>query len=307
MTLGLFPGQGIPAKVAFDALPESDSLLEAANDILGYDLRQKVGIAARRTKATLPTSLAQPAIFTAGVLAWRAAGDEGQTFDALAGHSLGEYTALVAADAISFEEGLRAVAVRGDAMQDAARAKPGGMVAVLGLDFDAVQDICDRAGVVLANDNAPGQVVLSGGDEALAEAAGIVRSAGGRAVLLDVSGPFHTRSLELAAPALAEVLDSIEIRLPRLPVVSNVTARPYEDPGEIRRLLLEQLTTRVRFRESLEWSWNEGVREYVDLGPGRVAAGLAKRTFNELETRTDNGQAKHTISLEKTNKEAARA
>jgi len=307
MRLGLFPGQGIPAKVALDALPESDSLLEAANDILGYDLRQKVGIAARRTKATLPTSLAQPAIFTAGVLAWRAAGDEGQTFDALAGHSLGEYTALVAADAISFEEGLRAVAVRGDAMQDAARAKPGGMVAVLGLDFDAVQDICDRAGVVLANDNAPGQVVLSGGDEALAEAAGIVRSAGGRAVLLDVSGPFHTRSLELAAPALAEVLDSIEIRLPRLPVVSNVTARPYEDPGEIRRLLLEQLTTRVRFRESLEWSWNEGVREYVDLGPGRVAAGLAKRTFNELETRTDNGQAKHTISLEKTNKEAARA
>ena len=307
MRLGLFPGQGIPAKVALDALPESDSLLEAANDILGYDLRQKVGIAARRTKATLPTSLAQPVIFTAGVLAWRAAEAEGQTFDALAGHSLGEYTALVAADAISFEEGLRAVAVRGDAMQDAARAKPGGMVAVLGLDFDAVQDICDRAGVVLANDNAPGQVVLSGGDEALAEAAGIVRSAGGRAVLLDVSGPFHTRSLELAAPALAEVLDFIEIRIPGLPVVSNVTARPYQDPGEIRRLLLEQLTTRVRFRESLEWSWNEGVREYVDLGPGRVAAGLAKRTFNELETRTDNGQAKHTISLEKTNKEAARA
>jgi [acyl-carrier-protein] S-malonyltransferase len=306
MRVGLFPGQGIPAKAAFEALPESDPLVQTANEILGYNLRQKVGIASRRAKANLPTSLAQPAIFTAGVIAWRAAESDGQNFRWLAGHSLGEYTALVAGDAMSFEEGLRAVAVRGDAMNDAARISPGGMVAVLGLSFDVAQNIADRAGVVLANDNAPGQVVLSGGDEALAEAAGLVRSEGGRAVLLEVSGPFHTPGLKPAAPALAEVLESIEIRQPRIPVVSNVTARPHGEPDEIRRLLVEQMLSRVRFRESLEWLWHEGAREYRDLGPGLVAAGLAKKTFNELETHTVNGEADRTITIDE-KKEAASA
>jgi [acyl-carrier-protein] S-malonyltransferase len=305
--LGLFPGQGIPAKAAFEALPESDPLLQTANEILGYDLRQKVGIASRRAKANLPTSLAQPAIFTAGAIAWRAAESEGQTFDRLAGHSLGEYTALVAGDAMSFEEGLRAVAVRGEAMHDAARAMPGGMVAVLGLTFDAAHDIAERAGLVLANDNAPGQVVLSGGEGALAEAAGMVRSAGGRAVLLEVSGPFHTPALEPAVPALTEVLESIEIRTPRISVISNVTARPHSDPGEIRSLLVEQMLSRVRFRESLEWLWHEGTRDYRDLGPGLVAAGLAKKTFNELETHAVDGGADRTISFDEKKKEAASA
>lgn len=306
MRLGLFPGQGIPAKAAFEALPASDPLIQTAGEVLGYDLRQKVGIASRRAKATLPTSLAQPAIFTAGVIAWRAAQSNGQTFDWLAGHSLGEYTALVAGDAMSFEEGLLAVAARGEAMNDASRVTPGGMVAILGLSFDTAQEIADRAGLVLANDNAPGQVVLSGAEDALADAAGLVRSEGGRAVLLEVSGPFHTPALEPAVPALTEVLESIEIRTPRIPVISNVTARPHNDPGEIRSLLVEQMLSRVRFRESLVWLWQQGAREYLDLGPGLVAAGLAKRTFNELETHAEDGGRDSTV-LDETNKEAASA
>jgi [acyl-carrier-protein] S-malonyltransferase len=306
MRVGLFPGQGIPAKMAFEALPESDPLVQTANEILGYDLRQKVGISSRRAKSTLPTSLAQPAIFTAGVIAWRAAEAEGEKFNWLAGHSLGEYSALVAGGAMSFEDGLEAVAVRGEAMNDAARVTPGGMVAVIGLTFDVGQDIADRAGVVLANDNAPGQVVLSGNDDALAEAAALVRSEGGRAVLLEVSGPFHTPGLEPAVPALTEALESIDIRTPEIPVISNVTARPHEEPDEIRGRLVEQMLARVRFRESLQWVWQQGVRDYRDLGPGLVAAGLAKKTFNELETHAVDGGSDRDLTLDE-KKEAASA
>ncbi len=283
MRVGLFPGQGIPARTVFEALPAGDSLVETADDVLGYDLRRKVEIAARQPKASLPTNLAQPAIFVAGIIAWRRAQAEGRECDLWAGHSLGEYAALVASNAISFHDGLAAVAARGDAMQDAARKTPGGMAAVLGLAYDEAADIARRAGVELANDNAPGQVVLSGSEEGLATAAGLVRSGGGRAVKLDVTGPYHTAAMKPAAPALEAALNAIEIGTPTAPVVSNVTARPYGSPEEIKRLLVEQLMTRVRFRESLEWLWEKGARDAEDLGPGRVVGGLAQRTFRPLE------------------------
>jgi [acyl-carrier-protein] S-malonyltransferase len=280
--VGLFPGQGIPARVVDNALPERDPLLTSANQILSQDIKKKTSIAARRPSATLSTSLAQPAIFTAGLIAWRDARDSGTTCECFAGHSLGEYAALVAAEAITFEDGLRAVAVRGEAMQEAARAHPGGMAAVLGLDLDDVHQIARDARVAVANDNAPGQVVLSGAETGLATAAQLVRSRGGRAVLLDVAGPFHTISMASAAPAVKEVLDGIEIKSPPVTVVSNVTARPHTSPEEIRTLLVQQLTDPVHFRESLGWLWERGARDYVDFGPGRVTAGLAQKTFDHL-------------------------
>jgi [acyl-carrier-protein] S-malonyltransferase len=281
MKVGLFPGQGIPAQTVLEALPENDEVLIRAGEILDFDLRRKVGIAARGSGSTLPTSLAQPAIFTAGVVALQQTGADG--CDYFAGHSLGEYAALVAAGAISFEDGLGAVAVRGEVMQEAARSAPGGMAALMGLGYDVVQAIADKTGVVVANDNAPGQVVVSGRDEALAEAAAMVRSEGGRAVLLEVSGPFHSAAMEPAAPGLAEALDRIEVRSPTIPVISNVTARPYESPDEIRALLVQQVTHGVRWRESCEWLWDQGVRDFHDFGPGRVAAGLAQRTFRSID------------------------
>lgn len=281
MKVGLFPGQGIPAQTVFEALPADDDVLARANELLDIDLRRKVGIAARGSGSTLPTSLAQPAIFTAGVVALRRTGVDG--CDYFAGHSLGEYAALVAAEAISFEDGLGAVAVRGEVMQEAARGAPGGMAALMSLGVDVVQTIADKTGVVVANDNAPGQVVVSGRDEALAEAAAMARSEGGRAVLLEVSGPFHSAAMEPAAPGLAEALDRIEVRRPARPVISNVTARPYESPDEIRALLVQQVTHGVRWRESCEWLWDQGVRDFHDFGPGRVAAGLAQRTFRSID------------------------
>lgn len=282
MKVGLFPGQGVPARVVLDALVPATEHVEQAGELLGYDLRARVKVAARRDTAPLPTRLAQPAIFVASVAAWSRAAQEGIGVDVYAGHSLGEYAALVAGGAISFAHGLCAVAVRGEAMQRESKRSPGGMVAVLGLDLELAEDVARRAGCVLANDNAPGQVVLSGDEAALTKASTEARRAGGRAVLLEVSGAFHSGAVASARAELRDALDHVEIRSPRVPVVSNLTARPYRAPGEIRRLLVDQIVDRVRWRQSLEWLWAEGVRSAHDFGPGQVVAGLATRTFRSL-------------------------
>ena len=284
MKLGLFPGQGIPAQVVFEGLSSQDDLLAAAGDVLGFDLRKRVQIATRRKGAALPTLVAQPAILVAGVIAWRRARNEGRRWDCFAGHSLGEYTALVAAGALEPAGALAAVKVRAVGMEEASKASPGGMAAVLGLDLKRVSDIAEQAGVVVANDNAPGQVVLSGREEGLAQAAEMVRAAGARSVLLEVAGPFHTPAMGAAATGLREALDRIDIRMPGVPVVSNVTAAPYGSPTDIRSLLVQQLTDPVRFRESLERMYREGVTEFEDLGPGTVIGNLAQRTFRSLKT-----------------------
>ena len=282
MNAGLFPGQGLPARAGLEALPKSDERLSTAREILGLDLRRRVEIASRRNGATLPTLIAQPAIFVAGIIALRRGEAEGRKWDCFAGHSLGEYTALVAGSSLSFENALIVVRARAEAMEEAGKAAPGGMAAVLGLDLDVVDDIATRSGIVVANDNAPGQVVLSGSEEGLAQAAGLVRSAGARSVLLDVSGPFHSPAMAAAAERLAEALERVEVKRPRVPVVSNVTARPHGAGHEIRSSLVEQLTHRVRFRESLEWLVRRGMDDFDDLGPGRIVAGLATRTARAL-------------------------
>lgn len=264
-----------------DALSPEEPLVEEAATVLRYDIRRRVEIAAR--DGAFPTDLAQPAIFVASMISWKRALQAEQSFDYLAGHSLGEYAALVAARALSFEAGLRVVTAKANAMHAAARRTPGGMIAVLGLDLVTVEQIAHRDGVAIANDNAPGQVVLSGSDERLANAAASARAAGGRSILLGVGGPYHSGAMEPAIPQLRAALERVEIRLPQVPIVANATARPYRAPGEIRKLLVSQLTGRVRFRESLQWLWERGVRHYDDLGPGQVVAGLAKRTFLEMQ------------------------
>jgi [acyl-carrier-protein] S-malonyltransferase len=283
--IGLFPGQGVTAKKVLEAFVPESPLLGQAGEILGYDIVKKVEAAARRPKATLPTEHAQPAIFIAGVCAWETLSEaEKREFDYLAGHSLGEYTALVAGRSMTFGDGLRAVAVRGRAMQEAASAAPGGMVAVMRLDFDAVEEIARRTGCVIANDNSPDQLVLAGPEEALEDAAALVGAAEGRAVLLEVSGAFHTSAMTPAEPELAQTLEKIDISTPAIPVISNVSARPLSSPEEVRERLVGQLTQRVRFRESLEWAYGRGVREYRDFGPGRIVERLALKTFEKLDS-----------------------
>lgn len=280
MRAGLFPGQGIPAGTVLEGLPEDDSLVTEAQMTLGYPLRRRVKITARRKGALLATELAQPAIFVASVRAWREADAH---FDFYAGHSLGEYSALVAGGALSFTDALEIVSVRGEAMNAASKNAPGSMVAVLGMGVDAAADIAERAGVQVANDNAPDQVVLAGPEAGLEKAAALVSEAGARSVLLEVSGPFHTEGVAAAADDLRQVLTSVDVRQPEVPVISNVTGRPYGSPDEIKELLVTQLTHPVRWRESVEFLWSQGARDFVDFGPGKVVAGLASRTTRNLK------------------------
>jgi len=280
MRLGLFPGQGVPVRKVLGALPADHPTVREASEILCYDLRKRVEQIARRERSVMPTALAQPAIFTASVLAWR--DHPGEPFDAFLGHSVGEYAALVAGGSMSFDQALCVVQVRGEAMQRVALEADGGMVAVIDLGLADVEEIATRSGVMVANDNSPVQVVLAGDHQALVDAASLARAAGGRAVRLDVTGPFHTPQVAGAAPLLRDALEHINIRSPRVPVVSNVSAETYRAPGEIRKLLIEQLTSRVRFREAIEGLWRSGVTDHHDLGPGQIVAGLATRTFGAL-------------------------
>jgi [acyl-carrier-protein] S-malonyltransferase len=274
MRAGLFPGQGIPARTVVESLPKNHALVVSASEQLGYDLFRKVEVAARRKGASLPTAVAQPAIFVAGMTSFSY---DSAGWDFFCGHSLGEYTALTAARAFSFEDALAIVHIRAEGMERAGRLAPGSMAAVLGLDLEQVSDIALRTGVVIANDNSPGQVVLAGPEPALVAAATEVRAAGARSVLLDVSGAFHTEAMGSAGPALARALEEAEIRTPEVPVVSNVLARPYTDAAEVKELLVAQLTSPVRFRESIEWLVEQDVEDFRDFGPGRIVAGLAQR------------------------------
>ncbi len=276
MRAGLFPGQGVRTATVLEALGRAGDVLGEAGDILGYDLLRRVEVAGRGSRRGLPTAVAQPAIYVASVAAHRQAPWD---FDVLAGHSLGEYAALTAAGAMSFADGLRCVAARGEAMSACCKAAGGGMAGVIGLSLDEVEELAAEAGVIVANDNAPDQVAVAGDDAGLERIAELARRAGARTVLLGVEGPMHSPVMADAATALAAVLDRIELHEPRPPVVSNVTARPYAGAAEIKDLLVAQVTARVRWRESIRWMWDQGVRDFVDLGPGKVVGPLAQRSI----------------------------
>ena len=188
----------------------------------------------------------------------------------------------MAGRALSFENALSAVVVRADGMRKAAAAAPGGMAALIGVGIEEAEAIADKAGALVANDNAPRQVVVAGGDEALVSAASLARASGARCIRLELDAPFHTPAMEPAAANLEACLYTMSIRSPQMPVIANTTARPYRSPGEIRKLLVHQLTERVRFRESLEYLWSEGAQEYHDFGPGDVVGKLAATSFDHL-------------------------
>lgn len=278
MNVGLFPGQGLrPADVAA-ALPAEHPRVQHASELLGYDLVRRVEQSVRAGKGSLTTSLAQPAIFVAGLVAFEDAEAGAEHFHALLGHSLGEYTALVAAGAIGFADGVNLVATRGRLMHRAATSSNGGMAVLSGLRSNDIERVCREAEVEFANDNSPTQVVIAGDLERLAIAADLVRSMGGRSVLLPVDGAFHTSAMESAAEGLRDCLEATAIRMPHIAVYSNVSAAPYRAPGEIRSLLVQQLTGRVRFRECVAALVARGVERFVDLGPGRVVGRLAEAT-----------------------------
>lgn len=263
------------------ACPAARAIYERADAIVGYALS---ALCFEGPAETLQrTEHQQPAIFVTSLALWEAARSAGALPPPAfaAGHSLGEYTALVAAGAISFEDGLRLVRTRGQLMQEAGDAAPGGMAAILGLDRDAVERVCAESGAEVCNDNAPGQIVIGGARAAVERAVTLAKAAGAqRAVPLAVSGAFHTSLMRPAADGMRRAVASCAFRDPDVPIISNVTARPLA-AADLADELVAQVTAPVRWTETVRWMWDRGVRRFVEIGPGRVLAGLVRRIAPE--------------------------
>ena len=238
------------------------------------------------------TNVTQPALYVHSLAAMAVLEARGVQPAMTAGHSLGEYSALAAAGAVSYEDGLRLVSLRGELMATADDGRPGTMAAVLGMGADALVALCDevtREGdgiVVCANFNAPGQVVISGDEAAVAQAMARATEEGARRVVpLPVGGAFHSPLMEDARAGLADALRDLAIRPPRCPVYLNVTAEPTTDPDAIRARLLEQLTSPVRWAQTLERMHADGAQRFVEVGAGKVLSGLVRRTLGrDVET-----------------------
>jgi len=263
---------------------------EEADDVLGFALSRLCweGPEAELTA----TSNAQPAILVHSVAAYRAADGSLGDVGIAAGHSLGEFSAWVAAGALSFADGVRTVRRRGELMYEGGRQRPGTMAALLGLDDADAERVCREASgsdgeCVPANYNSPGQIVISGDIAAVERAMALARQAGAkRALQLNVSGAFHSPLMSVAEEGLRAELDAVDMGTPAFPVVSNVTARPVTDPSEARRLLVEQLTSPVRWTDSVRAMVAAGVTSFAEVGPGNVLSGLVKRTEKGVHTRT---------------------
>lgn len=258
--------------------PAAQARFEQANALLGYDLARLCfeGPEAELTR----TEHAQPGIYLVGWVAFELlqATVPGLEFHATAGLSLGEFTALAAAGALRFEDGLRLVHARGRFMQEACEVARGGMAAILGLEEGPTREVCAEAGVELANFNCPGQLVISGPADRLAVACDLARARGARrAVPLPVAGAYHSRLMAPAQAPLAAALAAVPVAPPRVPVVANVTARPHGGPEAIRDSLVRQVTAPVLWEPSMRWLLAEGFTRFIELGPGTTLSGFLKR------------------------------
>lgn len=277
----VFPGQGAQfvgmGKALYDTNAEARELFERANEILGFRITD---LMFEGTEEDLKqTKVTQPAVFLHSVILAKSLGDDFKP-EMTAGHSLGEFSALVAAGALSFEDGLRLVAARANAMQKACELKPSTMAAVLALPDEKVEEICESVPgvVVCANYNCPGQLVISGEVEAIDEACAKCTEAGAkRALKLKVGGAFHSPCMEPARQELAEAIAATEFHTPVCPVYQNVDARPHTDPEEIKANLIAQLTAPVRWTQSVQTMVADGADDFTELGPGKVLQGLVAK------------------------------
>jgi malonyl CoA-acyl carrier protein transacylase len=272
LTAILFPGQGSQSRDMRDAVVRvRPDLLALVNEIVGED---------PFPHAEEGTKFAQPAIFCASLAGWAALGRPDR--DLMAGHSLGELAALVAAGSLRERDGLALVALRGRLMQEAGeRAGDGGMLALLGAGAaEHAEALADDHGLAVANDNSPQQIVLSGSRAALPSAAAAAKELGLRAMELPVTGAFHSPMMEPAVDEFAAALKEVELKVSRIPVLSAVTAQPFDD---VRLRLVQGLTMPVRWRETMLELRRLGAERFVEVGPGRVLTGLAKRTLTDVE------------------------
>ena len=289
----LFPGQGAQSvgmgRQAYDSNPAAREVYNRANEVLGYDLAK---LCFEGPADELDSTVrSQPALFVSSLAAIEVLRQESPDVvlacEMAAGLSLGEYTAMVFAGAMSFEAGLKLVQERGAAMQDAADATPSGMVSILGLERVQVEAVCEQArgdGVLeIANLLCPGNIAVSGSNEACERAAEKAEAAGAmKAVPLAVAGAFHTQIMSPAVERLTAALSAVDLRKPSIPVVSNVDARPHDDPEEIRRLLIRQVVSPVRWEDSMRYLLEQGCDQFYEIGPGRVLRGLLKRIDRQV-------------------------
>lgn len=284
----LFAGQGAQVvgmgKDLAAAFPTAKAWFDRANAALGYDLTAICfdGPEAELTK----TENAQPGIFLVSWVAFELLKEKvpALKFEATAGLSLGEFTALTAAGAMSFEDGLRVVRQRGKFMQEACDVTKGGMAAVIGLDEAPTREVCAEAGVVLANLNCPGQLVISGEADKITKACELAKAKGAkRAIPLPVAGAYHSPLMASAQAKLQAELASAKISAPGVPVISNVTAQPHSTPDQISARMVEQVTSSVRWEESMRYLLAQGYTRFIELGPGAALSGFMKRISKEAQ------------------------
>jgi [acyl-carrier-protein] S-malonyltransferase len=292
----VFPGQGAQAvgmgRDLAEAWPAARAVFDEVDEALGERL-SRLTWEGDIAELTL-TANAQPALMAASVAAMRALEAEGVPVTSaafVAGHSLGEYSALCAAGALALGDTARLLRLRGTAMQEAVPVGEGAMAALLGLDLAAAEAVAAEAAAgggvcAAANDNDPAQVVVSGSKAAVERAVEIAKARGAkRALLLPVSAPFHCALMQPAAERMAEALAGVAIAVPAVPLVANVKAEAVTEPEEIRRLLVEQVTGRVRWRESVAWMAARGVDEFVEVGAGKALSGMVRRIAKDAATR----------------------
>ena len=284
----IFPGQGAQFSGMgldlYENAPEAQELFEKANEILGFNITD---IMFEGTAEQLKeTKVTQPAIFLHSVILAKTLGDSFKP-EMVAGHSLGEFSALVAAGALSFEDGLKLVSQRALAMQKACEAAPSTMAAVLGLEDQLVEDICKQTEgvVVAANYNCPGQLVISGEVDAINKACEALKEAGARrALVLPVGGAFHSPMMEPAREELAAAIENTTFSKPNCPIYQNVTASAVTDENEIKTNLISQLTAPVRWTQSVQQMITDGATLFTEVGPGNVLQGLVKKIDRSAET-----------------------
>ena len=284
----LFAGQGAQVvgmgRDLAEAHPTAKSLFAEADEALGYGLSEICFSGPE--EELVRTEHAQPAIYLVGWIALKLLREQAPSisFEATAGLSLGEFTALAAADAIGFEDGLRVVRRRGELMQEACEASSGGMAAIVGLDEEAVRGVCEQAGVSLANLNCPGQIVLSGDADKMDAACEAAKAAGAkRAIPLPVAGAYHSPLMQPSQAGLAEALAKVEFREPAVPVYSNVTGEAHAGAASIAGTMVDQVTSSVRWEACIRAMIADGVTRFIELGPGTALTGFMRRIDRGLE------------------------
>ncbi|MGV3509719.1 MAG: ACP S-malonyltransferase [Sphingobacteriaceae bacterium] len=286
----IFPGQGAQfpgmGKDLYESSERAKELFERANEILGFRITD---IMFNGSEEDLKqTNVTQPAIFLHSVILADSLGKDFKP-DMVAGHSLGEFSALVAAGALSFEDGLKLVAARANAMQKACEIQPSTMAAILGLDDYTVEDVCQMVSeiVVPANYNCPGQLVISGSIEGVDKACALLTERGAkRALKLNVGGAFHSPLMEAARTDLESAINATEIKKPVCPVYQNIDAKPYTDIENIKHNLSAQLTGAVRWTQTVQKMLEDGATSFTEVGPGNVLQGLVKKVDRAVETKS---------------------